>query len=139
MPANIPSFFNLCQVPNTHLSQSRRVGRGSIAKKVENTHVSKKLPTDGPINQWTDTARCRVACPRLKRRKKFRPITVNIPQLIQLYNSDTKKSYLPKFSSQILLKSIILFSFLHRRHLLRGCRCYVCRRFHRIRRRCHNL
>ena len=54
--------------PNTRQSSRGRLGRSSNAKIARNSEM---LPTyrrtDGP----TDTARCRVACPRLKKRKVY--------------------------------------------------------------------
>ena len=40
-----------------------RLGRGRGAKTAR---IPKMLQTDGPMDGRTDTARCRIACPRLR-------------------------------------------------------------------------
>ena len=54
--------------PDKRQSSSGLLGRSSNAKTDSN---SKRLRTDEPTVGPTDTARCRVACPRLKRMSEF--------------------------------------------------------------------
>ena len=55
--------------PDTRQSSRGRLGRSSNAKTARN---SKMLRTDRPTDLPTDMARCRVACPRLKIRGRWR-------------------------------------------------------------------
>ena len=50
--------------PATRQNIRGRMGRGSNTKTASNQKI---FQTDGRTNGPTDTARCRVACPRLKR------------------------------------------------------------------------
>ena len=62
----------------THLSRQSshgRTGSSSNAKTTRNSEMLRDGRTDGQMDGRTDTARCRVACPRLKEKdfKNFFP------------------------------------------------------------------
>ena len=67
-------------------------------------------PSDGPTDQPTDTARCRVACPRLKRRMtSFQTCSVNVRRKLDSQcncKGGTKYEYERIFCWKVMCKSL---------------------------------